>query len=187
MNKIKIWNYTYFKVIHFDGVVLVHFLIEQRHRVPDEQMSYMLGHLMIDIGVPEFFVDLFIVHQRHVVKPAAKLTRLHNNTTDRSPLKLGDFLYFSPWFDRYNVVESYRDLGITNLSVVSGSKPLSCRVRQSTDRDITSHRQSTSVRYPRKMGDAAVKANWNAQKVISCIRFSFFFSHEYSSIYHHER
>ena len=67
------------------------------------------------------------------------------------------------------LIESYRDLGMTNLSVVNSSSPRSCFVLQSTEAEIMSQRQSTSLRNPRKIGVAAVSdsmmghngANWS--------------------------
>lgn len=48
---------------------------------------------------------------------------------------------------------------MTNLLFFNGSKPLSSFVRQSTEPEMTDHRQSMSVRYPLNTGDAAVTAN----------------------------
>lgn len=63
-------------MVHLDGVVLMHFLVEQRHGVPDEQVSHVLGHLMIDVGALEFFVDRLVVHQGRVVKPASAIVAI---------------------------------------------------------------------------------------------------------------
>lgn len=66
-------------------------------------------------------------------------------------------------------MESYRDLGITNLLLRKGSKPCSSGVRQSTEPDMTDHRQSTSVNIPRCTGEAAVNASWN-HKIVSTVQ-----------------
>lgn len=65
-------------------------------------------------------------------------------------------------------MESYRDLGMTNLLLQSGSMPRSSLVRQSTDPEMTLQRQSTSVSMPRCTGDAAVSANFIKQTPIAC-------------------
>ena len=72
----------------------------------------------------------------------------------------GTSLYFSPWGERYESMESYLDLFITNLLSFKGFKPRSSSVRQSTEQDMMFHRQSTSVKKPRCTGEAAVKASW---------------------------
>jgi hypothetical protein len=62
------------------------------------------------------------------------------------------------------LTESYLDLGITNFSVVKGSRPRSCLVRQSTEAAMMSQRQSTSLRYPLKIGVAADSDNMMGHK-----------------------
>jgi hypothetical protein len=62
------------------------------------------------------------------------------------------------------LTESYLDLEITNFSVVKGSRPRSCLVRQSTEAAMMSQRQSTSLRYPLKIGVAADSDNMMGHK-----------------------
>lgn len=67
--------------------------------------------------------------------------------------------YRSPSGERYESIESYRDLLMRNLFVFSGSRPLSSLVRQSTELEIMFQRQSVSAMWPRWIGEAAVRAN----------------------------
>ena len=69
------------------------------------------------------------------------------------------------------LIESYLDFGMTNFSVVKGSSPRSCLVLQSTDPAMMSHRQSTSLKYPRKIGVAAESANIIGQSGASWTQF----------------
>lgn len=71
-----------------------------------------------------------------------------------------DSTYASFSGDRYEEIESYRDLWMRNLLFLRGSRPRSSRVLQSTEPAITFQRQSTSVRNPRNIGDAADSANY---------------------------